>query len=57
MELIIFTNNGNTYIFTGVENLKQTTKGFSFEYTGQTTGVKRLAEFNYTSVAGFAITK
>lgn len=57
MELIIFTNTGKTYIFNDVENLKPTTDGFSFDYTGKSTGIKRHAQFNYTSVSGYAITQ
>ena len=49
MELIVFTNNGQTYMFDNVSNFKPTTKGFSFEYTGNATGVKRTAVFNSTS--------
>lgn len=55
MELIIFTNAGKTYIFYGVENFKPTTDGFSFDYNGKSTGMKRHAQFSYTSVSGYAI--
>lgn len=55
MELIIFTNNGQTYHFKGVENFKPTTTGFSFNYVGVATGVKRSAMFNNTSTAGYAL--
>lgn len=44
MELIVFTNNGQTYHFKGVENFRPTT-----------TGVKRSAVFNNTSTAGYAL--
>ena len=55
MELVIFTNTGKTYNFNGVENFKPTTDGFSFDYIGKATGVKRYAQFSYTSVSGYAI--
>lgn len=54
MELIVFTNNGKTFIFNNVSNLKHETQGFSFTYTGKSTDVKREARFNYTSIAGYA---
>lgn len=55
MELIVFTNNGQTYYFAGVEDFKPTTTGFAFDYVGKATGVKRHAVFNNTSAAGYAI--
>lgn len=55
MELIVFTNNGQTYHFSGVEDFKPTTTGFSFSYIGKATGVKRDAMFNNTSTAGYAL--
>lgn len=55
MEIIVFTNTGKTYSFKNVDHLIPTTQGFQFEYTGVATGVTRRAEFNYTSVAGYAI--
>lgn len=55
MELIVFTNNGQTYHFKGVENFKPTTTGFSFDYVGVATGDKRSAMFNNTSTAGYAL--
>lgn len=54
-ELIVFTNNGQTYHFKGVEDFKPTTTGFKFTYKGVATGVKREAVFNNTSVAGYAL--
>ncbi|MEG0078206.1 hypothetical protein [Enterococcus sp.] len=54
MELIVFTNNGQTYHFKGIENFRPTTTGFSFDYLGVATGVKRSAVFNNTSTAGYA---
>lgn len=55
MELIVFTNNGQTYHFKGVECFRPTTTGFSFDYVGVATGVKRSAMFNNTSTAGYAL--
>lgn len=51
MELIVFTNNGQTYHFHEVINFRPTTTGFSFEYVGKATGVLRKAVFNNTSTA------
>lgn len=53
-ELIVFTNNGQTYHFSDVANFRPTTTGFSFTYTGKATGVTREAVFNNTSTAGYA---
>jgi len=55
MELIVFTNNGQTYYFNNVTDFRPTTTGFSFNYTGKATGVKRSAVFNNTSTAGYAL--
>ena len=55
MELIVFTNNCQTYHFNGVGDFYPTTTGFKFTYTGVATGVTRHAVFNYTSVAGYAL--
>ncbi|WP_125606740.1 hypothetical protein [Lapidilactobacillus bayanensis] len=55
MELIVFTNNGQTYYFNNVEDFKPTTTGFSFSYVGKATGVKRSATFNNTSTSGYAL--
>ena len=38
MELIVFTNNGQTYHFFEVTDFKPTTTGFSFTYIGKATG-------------------
>ena len=56
LEIIVFTNTGKTYNFKNVTNLIPTTQGFEFDYTGIATGVTRHTVFNYTSVAGYAIT-
>lgn len=55
MELIVFTNNGQTYFFKNVTDFKPTTTGFSFSYTGVATGVTRKAMFNNTCTAGYAL--
>ena len=54
-ELVVFTNNGQTFVFHGVENFTNTTTGFKFDYVGKMTGVSRQAVFNNTSVAGYAL--
>lgn len=55
MELIIFTNNGQTFMFKRVVYFKHTTTGFTFTYKGVSTGITRKATFNHTSVAGYAL--
>lgn len=54
-ELIVFTVSGNTYNFKNVIGFSHTTTGFSFTYTGMSTGVTRFAEFDYKSTAGYAL--
>lgn len=54
-EIIVFTNTGITYSFSGVTDFVPTTQGFKFNYTGKATGVTRKAEFNYKSVSGYAL--
>lgn len=54
-ELIVFTNNGQTYLFRGVTNFTNTTTGFAFDYHGVMTAQDRHAVFNNTSVAGYAL--
>lgn len=54
-ELIVFTNNGQTYHFDNVEGFRPTTTGFSFSYVGKASGVRRHAVFNNTSTAGYAL--
>lgn len=54
-ELIVFTNNGQTYHFKDIKEFSPTTTGFSFTYFGMATNKTRKAVFNNTSVAGFAI--
>lgn len=55
MELIVFTNNGQTFMFKQVVDFKHTTTGFTFSYTGDSTGVTRKATFNHTSAAGYVL--
>ena len=55
MELIVFTNNGQSYHFYEVTDFKPITTGFSFTYIGKATGVTRKAVFNNTSTAGYAL--
>ena len=55
MELIIFTNNGQTFMFKQVTDFKYTTTGFTFTYKGVSTGVTRKATFNHTSAVGYAL--
>lgn len=55
MKLIVFTNNGQTYHFNDVTEFKPTTTGFSFNYVGKATEVKRSAMFNNTSTSGYAL--
>lgn len=54
-ELIVFTNNGQTYLFSNVTKFTTTTTGFKFTYEGKMTGATREATFNNTSVSGFAL--
>lgn len=54
-ELIVFTVSGNTYDFKNVTNFRHTMTGFSFSYTGVSTGVTRFAEFDYKSTSGYAL--
>lgn len=53
--IIVFATSGKTFEFGQVTNFLPTTQGFKFNYTGLATGVTRRAEFNYTSVAGYAL--
>ena len=55
MELIIFTNNGQTFMFKRVVDFKHTATGFTFSYPGDSTGVTRKATFNHTSAVGYAL--
>lgn len=53
--LVIFTNNGQSFMFKHVTDFKYTTTGFEFSYAGEMTGVERHAVFNNTSIAGYAL--
>lgn len=55
MELVVFTNNGQTFMFKNVTNFTNTTTGFAFDYHGVMTDVDRHAVFNNTCVSGYAI--
>lgn len=57
MELIIWTNLGRTLMFKNVSNFNYHTQGFEFGYVGVSTGKKRRANFNNTSVSGYAMTE
>lgn len=53
--IIVFATSGKTFEFSQVTDFLPTTQGFKFNYTGKATGITRRAEFNYTSVAGYAL--
>ena len=55
-EIVIWTNMGRSLMFKNVTMFKYHTQGFEFNYVGDSTGVSRHANFNNTSVVGFAIT-
>jgi DUF2075 family protein len=55
-EILIWTNMGRTLFFKNVTNFKYHTQGFEFDYQGVSTGKKRHANFNNTSVVGYALT-
>jgi hypothetical protein len=57
MELIIWTNMGRSLIFKNVSNFGFTTQGIEFDYVGESTGVARHANFNNTSMSGYATTE
>jgi hypothetical protein len=46
---------GRTYFFKNITNLIHTTQGIRFNYIGVATGVERTAEFNNTSMVGYAL--
>ena len=56
MEIIIFFDTGETYMFEQVENLEVSIDGreVSFTYFGKATQKQRHAKFN--NVSGYAIT-
>lgn len=53
-EIVVFTNTGQTYFFSGVTGFKVTKTGFCFDYKGKLTGIERHAVFNNTSTSGYA---
>lgn len=57
MQLIIWTNMGRSLIFNDVTNFGFTTQGIEFDYVGGSTGVARHANFNNTSMVGYATTE
>lgn len=56
MTLIVWTNMGRSLMFEDVNNFNFHSQGFEFDYYGASTGIKRHANFNNTSVAGYATT-
>lgn len=56
MRLTVFTNMGRTFVFENVSNFGFYAQGFEFDYVGASTGKKQHANFNNTSVAGYAST-
>lgn len=54
MEVLVFTNEGKTFMFKNVSEFRPTTQGFEFIYVGEATKETRKVNFNYTSVAGYA---
>lgn len=53
--IVVYTNNAQTLVFHNIENFTVTSTGFSFDYKGKLTNVKRRAVFNNTSTAGYAL--
>lgn len=56
MEVIVYTNMGRTLLFENVTNFGFYAQGFEFDYVGASTSKVRHANFNNTSVAGYATT-
>ena len=54
MELVIWTNMGRSLVFQQVTNFGFTSQGIEFDYVGASTKVIRHANFNNTSMAGYA---
>lgn len=48
---------GRSLIFNEVTNFGFTTQGIKFDYVGGSTGVARHANFNNTSMVGYATTE
>lgn len=57
MQLILWTNLGRSLIFENVTNFGFTSQGIEFDYTGASTNVARHANFNNTSMVGYATTE
>jgi hypothetical protein len=57
MQLIIWTQMGRSLMFENVTNFNFHSQGFEFDYVGASTDVARHANFNNTSVAGYATTE
>lgn len=57
MELVIWTNMGRSLVFENVTNFGFTTQGIEFDYVGASTGKTRHANFNNTSMVGYATTE
>lgn len=54
INLIVYTNTGNTYFFKCVKNFIKIATGFEFDYEGVASGQISHAVFNNVSTAGFA---
>lgn len=57
MELVIWTNMGRSLVFENVTNFGFTSQGIEFDYVGASTSKKRHANFNNTSMSGYATTE
>lgn len=57
MQLIIWTNMGRSLVFDDVINFGFTSQGIEFDYVGASTNVTRHANFNNTSMVGYATTE
>lgn len=55
MEIIIFTNLGQTYMFNNCTDINITESKIEFRYFGESTQVYRNASFPFTSCAGYAL--
>lgn len=54
MKLVVWTNMGRSLVFENVTNFGYTTQGIEFDYVGASTGESRHANFNNTSMVGYA---
>lgn len=57
MQLIIWTQMARSLVFYNVTNFTFHSQGFEFDYISMTTDEAKHANFNNTSVAGYATTK